>query len=760
MAKFRSIKNSLIAGEISATAHGRTDLAQYPHACKTLRNMIPILSGGAGRRPGSFFESKIDLASETAPRLIPFIFSKTEAYCIAMNSTYDPSAGTYTGQAKWYRPTANDTLSTSGTVTLTGTLDFEVSQAGITLISESNYDEVHDFQYAQSADVMTIVHPKHKPLKLTRTALESFTLKPFDDGLTGTDLRDAYPYRPQNTTSITLQPSATSGTGITITSSSAFFDVGHVGALLKINHAGTIGCAKITDWTSATAVIADVVVTFGSTSAQTEWWESAWSKYRGWPSTICFFQQRLLYGGNLAEPDSIWFSESSDFNQLSHDTIVDPRSSPTGSQAFTIQMSSTQLNIIQWMSPEKTLVVGTTGDEFVIDRETTSAGFGCDNAEVLVQTHYGSSYHKAVRIGSELVFCLRSDDELRALVFNQLEDSYTADPIQSLYDEYPKVEPIGFSVNRKFRGFEWDESRKTLWCCDTAGNLFGLTRDRGIGLNAWHSHRMGGYDAAVVGTGLTLQNSPVQKTQDPIYRSCSGSVASVAVIPNPTIGTNDIWIAVHRKINGTFSIHIERIIGKPIAYDSVYNLIDFKNGGLLVDAAISKFNFSGTTFTGLSHLEGEVPIGVGSNTFGLFKVTGSAVSGGSTDLQKPLPTNYANEDTAVLLGLPFDCIVEPVRLEAGSQIGTSQGALKRITKTVVRLYKTMAAKIGRDANTLETIRFREGSTPMGNSAEIYTGDKVVDFPGDYDRDGGVYLVQDEPLPFSVCSIIVEGQTYD
>jgi hypothetical protein len=66
VAKFRFQKSSLLAGEISPTAFGRTDLPQYQAACKTLRNMIPRLSGGAYRRPGTFFEKALDNASTSA----------------------------------------------------------------------------------------------------------------------------------------------------------------------------------------------------------------------------------------------------------------------------------------------------------------------------------------------------------------------------------------------------------------------------------------------------------------------------------------------------------------------------------------------------------------------------------------------------------------------------------------------------------------------------------------------------------------------
>lgn len=762
MAKFRSIKNSLIAGQISPNAFGRTDLPQYAHACKTLRNTIPMLSGGAYRRPGTLFDSSWSEANYSAPRIIPFVVSKSESYAVLLMRQYIV-ADAVAGIVQVCR--ASDTCNISSPAAMSGHHPWID-------VNDLYYREYEDVQYAQSVDVMTLVHPSYKPQRLTRIATDDFTVTAFDAGLTGASLRDAWPYRAKNTTAITLSiNTATVGVGRTVTASSAFFNAGHVGALFKLDSdaAGTIGCFKVTGYTDSTHVTVEVIVAMDSTAASLIWWESAWSDYRGWPRTVAFYANRICYGGNATDRDSIWLSQSNNYNVMSGQAIADPLSSPTGTDPFTYQLSSQQLNLIQWMSVDKNLVAGTLGEEHIIQPISETDGVKCSNMKSSAESHYGSSFHPSVRIGEELVFCTPADSELKSLIFSDLQQSYVAEPIQLFFDEYPKPEFTGNA--RKYRSFSWDESRKTLWCVDTAGHLFGMTRDRRLQVTSWHEHEFGGFDSSLI--------SVTDDFTDKYGSLCAGSVVSAAVVPNPVIGANDIWVCVRRKVNGTYSFHVERFMGFGLSANSAYNTYLGLSGNYFADSCVRNLNAiylgipethtHGVSPGAFDHLEGETLTGT-ANSFigiapetgeqGIFQLRDAVVTAGVVTMGTPYPPSYDTVSYEVVYGLPFDSVVVPVRLEAGSQIGSAQGAIKRIDKLTLRFSKTMAAKAGASSDLVETLIFREGSTPMGSSPELFTGDKTIDPECDYDRDGYVYILQDKPLPFCLVSIVAEGMTYD
>jgi hypothetical protein len=87
---------------------------------------------------------------------------------------------------------------------------------------------IFDLQFLQINDVMYITHPSYAPRKLSRITSTSFTLAEvaFDEP----------PFRSLNTTATTITPSATTGTGITLTASASLFQAGHVGAYFKLEY--------------------------------------------------------------------------------------------------------------------------------------------------------------------------------------------------------------------------------------------------------------------------------------------------------------------------------------------------------------------------------------------------------------------------------------------------------------------------------------------------------------------------------------------
>jgi hypothetical protein len=751
MAKFRSNKTALIGGQISPTAFGRTDLPFYPYSCKTLKNMIPLMSGGAYRRPGSKYEGSISGATNYIPRLLPFVVSRDEAYCLYLTKAVGGN-GTVGG----FRPGSNTGTSTS--ITCTGTHDYLWAAVDNSFY---DYDEISEVQYAQSVDVMTLVHPRRIPKRISRTSASNFTIADMFSSLTGTALRESIPFLEQNTSATTLSIDvATVGVGRVLTASAALFTADSVGTYYKVNNGGTYGLCKVTDYTNSTTVTVQVYVAFGAAATPVAtWWESAWSNRRGWPRAVGFFRQRLVFAGTTYRPDTLWFSQTGNYDVMSISDEVDPRDGPTGDEPFSAELAQTQLNQIQWLYGSGSLIVGTSSQPWVIAEQFNNGtdGFGCNNKFASAQVAPGSSYQQPVAAFGELIHVTSSQDEVRSLDVSDSERQVTDEPLQVFFDEYPKVEAWGTTLgNRKFRSIAWDGSRKTLWCSDTAGNLFGMTREKKLG-----------YDAT--STGSIIGTGGADGTMDPMYLAPEGSVMSLAVVPNPStssgngMGADDLWLVVKRKINSAWVYHFERIIGKQALPDAV---TDIGYATLYcVDAAVSQAaNYPSTedyVFGGLTHLRGETPHGTASNSYGLFTVTGSAVTaGGETTMQTTYPTNITGERTTVVFGLPFDSVVEPVRIEAGSQIGSAQGALKRIHEVNIRFYKTMHAKVGSDSSNLETLNFRTASQPMGQSAPLKTGDYRVKFDSSYDRDGLVYILCDKPLPFAVVSISAEGMTYD
>ena len=111
-------------------------------------------------------------------------------------------------------------------------------------------------------------------------------------------------------------------------------------------------------------------------------------------------------------------------------------------------------------------------------------------------------------------------------------------------------------------------------------------------------------------------------------------------------------------------------------------------------------------------------------------------------------------------GLAYKSILQTMRLDAGSQNGTSQGKTKRIYENTIRLYESIGVEVGESLSNMERIPFRTSSDPMDEGIPVFTGDKAVEFRGNYDTDGFIFVRQTQPLPLTVLSLYPELQTND
>lgn len=138
---------SFTGGEWSPRLHGRVDIQKYTSACEVLQNMIIYPHGGVTRRPG--FEY-IENAKTDVVRLVPFEYNREQAYVLEFSNL----------TIRFFRNGA------------------QIAPMGVPLEVVSPYleAELEDISFAQSNDVLYLVHPLHAPRKLIRTGPDAFSL--------------------------------------------------------------------------------------------------------------------------------------------------------------------------------------------------------------------------------------------------------------------------------------------------------------------------------------------------------------------------------------------------------------------------------------------------------------------------------------------------------------------------------------------------------------------------------------------------------
>ena len=654
---------SFVSGEFSAKMDGRTDFEKYSSGAKTLENFLVHPQGAATRRVGTQFIAEVK-SSAAKTRLIPFEFSTTQTYVLEFGNNY----------IRFFKD--------KGQILDSGSA-YEISSPYLTA-------ELFDIKFAQSADVMYLVHPNHETMKLSRTGHTSWTLAQvnFTNG----------PYLAENLESTTITPaSASVATGVNFTASAVTginggsgFLTTDVGRFISFNS----GVAKITSRTSTTVVVCEIITAFTNTDARSDWKLGAFSDTTGHPSSVSFFEQRLVFAGTTSEPQTLYFSKAGDYENMTSGVNAD--------DAMVYTIASNQVNAIRYLKSVRTLVVGTTGGEFTVSADGTNASITPTNVTIKRQSSFGSANVDAIPAGNAILFLQKAKRKIRELAYNFDSDGYVAPDLTILNEAVTKTGINEMSYQQ--------EPDSIIWCVREDGQLAGLTYQRSENVIAWHRHIFGG----VFGSGDAV---------------CE-SVASIS----GTLTEDEVWVIIKRTINGATKRYVECF--SDFDFDET-TASDFK----FLDSHLSYSGGSTSTLSGLTHLEGQ---------------TVSILADGATHADKTVSSGAITLDracTKAVVGLNYDSVLQTMRIEGGAAEGTAQGKTKRISKVVLRLFETVGVKVGPSLSQLETIPFRTTSSQLSSPVDtLLAGDKEIEFRDDYNSDGFIFIKQDQPLPCSVLAI--------
>jgi hypothetical protein len=563
------------------------------------------------------------------------------------------------------------------------------------------YAEAHLFglKFTQSADILYITHPSYAPRKLSRTGDTSWTLTTisFSDG----------PYLPTNATATTITPSATSGSAITLSASAAVFASTDVGRLMRIKHGSTWGVALITAVATSVSATASVSITLGGTTASADWRLGLWSDTTGYPACVTFSDDRLFFAGTTNYPQRIDGSKSGDYENFAP-TDVSGVVSDDNAVAFTL--NANKVNVVRWLADdEKGLLVGTVGGEWLVRPSAQSEALTPTNINAKSSTKYGSADLQPVQAGKSVLFVQRSGRKIRELAYLYEVDGFRA-PDMTVLSEH--ITRTGVGTQLAFQ----QEPQSILWMVRGDGALVGLTYEREQNVIGWHRHTIGGPATGAV-------------------------VESVATIPSADGTRDELWLVVKRTINGGTKRYVEYLT-------KIFEDDDAQEDAFFVDCGLTYSGAATTSITGLSHLEGEtVTVLADGATHPDCTVSGGAIT-------------LTRSASKVHVGYGYNMDGATLRLEAGAADGTAQGKTKRIHSVTFRVNQTLGMKYGPSFDSLTPIYFRTSNDPMGSAPPLFTGDKAVEFEGDYDNDAYICWRQDKPLPSTILAVMPQLVTQD
>ena len=454
-------------------------------------------------------------------------------------------------------------LETSGAVTLVSTITQDTN--GDTLPFNQSY--LQEYTYAQYGDVMFICHPLFAPRMLIRTGLTSFEITPFTFDQRADNKVTYQPYSKFQSTDVTLDPSASTGTGVTFTTSDDYWDTTGTqtgGNYLDSTHVGVVirygeSEVEITSVQSATQATGDIVdslrrrltvlnplrtidgsstvevtmldhgfsggeaitieeasatgginagnlngsrtvgtiidentFTFsagGSASSAEdgggyvkivshaptlEWDEQSWSAVRGYPAAVAFHENRLCFGGTLAEPDTIWMSKIGSFFNFDVGEAED-------TDSINLVAATGDVNQIRYMVSNRDLQIFTASGELYVPTYLNQA-ITPTNAQIRKQTPYGSEFVQPASIDGATIFVQTGGRIVREYLYTDSEDAYTSTSISTIASHLiddPKCMAVvhsGFGLPDSYAAITLGNGDMTLFSSNRAEKRASWTR--------------------------------------------------------------------------------------------------------------------------------------------------------------------------------------------------------------------------------------------------------------------------------------------
>lgn len=779
-----AIKTNFSAGEISPLLFARVDVAKYNNGAQVLQNFIVQRYGGIYKRGGLEFINPVKDSSKNT-RLIPFIYSVTQAYMLEFGHLY----------VRFY--------TNGGIVESSPGVPLEV-------VTPFTQDDIWQLQYAQSADVLYLAHPEFAPRKLSRVSATSFTLETivFEDG----------PYLDLNTTATTLTPASTGLLATTtvnavgVTSGTQNIGGAGVSDAYSVNSNNTNEAAAPLGWTIEGFDGASWIP-LDSQSSQTGWGRGE-TRYFSFPNKASFSNYRISWVGNNGSADS---SFAVRINQ-SGDTMTPfmlVASSAVGlndgigfnfpdagrlirllggdgrwrwARIVTI-LSGTQVTIRLYghalpdTRPIITWALGSWGDipgwpssvSFFQGRlsyaSTTKqpqtvwfskvdnfVNFGVStplvDSDAIDATIASESLNKIAWISENTTMLVGTNAAIRTIGPNTQTGAFgPANIIQRRETNYgaSEVLPVRIGAVGVYSGYYRQDVREIAYSFQDDGYV-----SQDLSLLSEHVPRAGvkqlcfaqnpdGIVWAAKDDG-TWAGMTYERDQDVIafhthipggsFGDGAAQVMSVGTIPTGT--RDEMWAIVKRTINGSTVQYVERL-SLGLAASSP------KEDATFLDSFLSYSGAATGTLSGLSHLEGQAVQVWGDGAYlGQYTVASGAIT-----------LNNAYTVTKACVGLPYTSIMETLSPEMGAAGGTAQTRMGSISDIYLRLFRSLGGSVGGTGDPQETLVFRTTTDAMDTSPPLFTGDKQVHVEIGWNTGKRIRVEHSAPAPFQLLGMIYE-----
>jgi hypothetical protein len=724
----RTVYTNFASGELNPLLITRTDASAYFSGAKTLRNWYLLDEGGLMRRPGTTY--KATLAGKS--RVIPFIFSNDELAVFVLSN----------GRLDVYDS------------------DGVAIQTNIT--TNVNWTEAQLFQlnFAQFGDTVFMTHRDNRTLEIKRTSATTFVVSTFefeideDVVVSGAYKTHApfYKYADSGVT-LTVSTSAT-GTGRTITASSAIWTAAYVGHYIKIDGSQV----KITSYNSPTEVLGTIIETIsGGVGPHANWEEELLSTVRGYPQAVTFHDNRLYFAGVRDAPAAVIGSQVGGYTNFDVGTGL-------ADEAINVFVSGDRVNEIRHLVSSRNLQVLTDGGEYFVPTSTDTSAVTPANITFLRQTPYGCSRAKPIIFDGATLYAQKNGKSIREYLFSDVENAYASTSISILASHLVNA-PVDMTMitgtttrPEQFAFFTNNDGTLALFHSVRAEKIAGWTLwttrtdDEFVSITALNENLFCVCKRELEGS--TIYTLEKFAEQDDLTLDCSGTTTvnqqgtplvnggsqtgSSLDVDGYTSAPNTGDVITIDAVSGSYEI----LTVTPTASGYTIVLNQALDSSPADNAAITIT--SGRVHNSPAHLTEETVNAV-DGTFSLAEFT--------TSSSDTVTFNEAHT-AGVILGFNYSPSLETMPIDREVSDGPLTGQIKRLSRAVIDLSDTLNVALQAADNTAKSLVIRQVDFNVANAVDKVTGKKEFFFLG-YDRQPTLKITQTAPLPLKVLGVALE-----
>ncbi len=433
MADFIKTQNSFANGAVAPEFYANDNI----NGLSCLQNMDVLSGGGISRRAGLV---SVDKLSGRA-RLFSFSVSSDDEYLIVLTDYH---------------------------------MDIYLNERLISDIDTPwSYSDLSHIQCAQRFDTMIFVHPDYPPQTLQKNS-SGFALSEFSFSRNESDLTTNAPFvRFDDTIGITIKVDAYESVtnAAKFTTNQDFWTPDNIlGIFTLLGHQWVIS-----EYISPRQVIATTNSVYSLPSSPvSDWQEIAFSRTRGWPCSITFHQDRLVFGGTRSWAGGIWLSQVGRHNNFNSGTGLDD-------EAIFISLQSQQRQqICTVVSADNLQILTTTGEWAISCKPLTPSS-------VDIQQHTSVGSYTACclspqQIEGTTIFVAGNGCDIRELSLDNLSETYSANDLCAL-SKHLISSPTDISYNASLR---------RLYIVNQDGSMAVLNKNTSLGISAWGTYQTKG----------------------------------------------------------------------------------------------------------------------------------------------------------------------------------------------------------------------------------------------------------------------------